>query len=243
MGDYAKVTGEPERLEAYTADMALTIAPARAAIEEYAEAVQAFNAASPNDLGTRIEDVSPSLSAELNVIAELDQAPAAFAFALRNLDRLDGWAGIRTGELEWFNALAKARLDLPYAADAEVLATAEGMLDNSWDCPWERSWLEDRAQSWGWWTGGGLGSATGTVTEIDKRMITRVAGYFRQSGRWVDPYVRWHRSTAPAMRAVASAGAWSRIAPWAKRLGYAHHRRAGNRPDRQGLERSHADHG
>lgn len=226
-GTSGNIRGDAERLETYTEEMELTIPVPRTAIEEYEKAVQAFNA-TPNDLGTTLEDLGPSLHAELDALRELDRAPAAFAFALRNLDQLtagDGrWTWMLTSDLEWFNALTQARLNMPDATDAEVIAAAQTLLDTSWDWPWEKKglggWAGERLASPFWWTDTAIEGATATVVEVDKHLITRVSGYYGRTGRRVDPYVRWHRGTADFMNRISAARIWAKIAPWTRRVGF-----------------------
>lgn len=227
----ANVRGDPDRLEWYTAEMEFVIPPIRCAIDAYVKAVARFNAADPNDLGTELEDLGPSLHAELDVLEELDKAPAAFAFALRHLDDLSPsdkwetwWRWVHVLDIAWFDALAQARLNMPHAREDEVVAAAKDLLDTSWEWPWQeksmRSWLTDRTTSPSWWTGTVIGSATDTVVQVDKHLIERISGYYRKSGRWVDPYVRWQRGTAGAMNRISSARGWAKAAPWARRLGF-----------------------
>lgn len=56
-------------------------------MRDYHGAIAAFNAAEPNDLGSHLEDLSGALEESLERLALLDELPAAFAAALRELDR------------------------------------------------------------------------------------------------------------------------------------------------------------
>jgi len=80
------ISADPARLEAYTEATVPAIARALAAVEAYREALAAFNAAEPNDLDSRLVDRSGALDATLQGLALLDELPAAFAAALRQLD-------------------------------------------------------------------------------------------------------------------------------------------------------------
>lgn len=139
-----RVQGDPARLEGYSRATLDTIAPTLAGVEEYSVAVQAFNAAEPNDLGTYLIDHGGSLQDDLDALGDLDAKPAAFAFALRQLDQGDGFfeslfriAGaalaalqgqeppaeppwLATSDMELFEALVEAKLGLPFASDQAV---------------------------------------------------------------------------------------------------------------------------
>lgn len=221
----ANVRGDPDRLEAYTDDALAALAPARDAVEDYADAAATFNTAGPNDLGSSLDDLAPSLRAELDLLEALDAAPAAFAFALRHLDELsvsDGWAWAHVGDLEWFEALTRARLDLPGASDQDVVDAARRSLDLSWEWPWSNgfaSWGQDRLTSPPWWATSSIGAATDSIKVVDEKLLQRVSGYQRGS-TWVASYPRWRGGTAELMNRVVTARTFSRIAPWARRVGW-----------------------
>lgn len=80
------IRADPARLEAYSEDTAPALARACDAVEAYREALTAFNAAEPNDLGSHLTDRSATIIAALQGLAALDELPAAFAAALRQLD-------------------------------------------------------------------------------------------------------------------------------------------------------------
>lgn len=85
MADEA-VRAEPARLEAYTEGTATRVDEALSALDRYRQAVATFNAATPNDLGTGLEDLSTGVEATLVALRVLDELPAAYASALRALD-------------------------------------------------------------------------------------------------------------------------------------------------------------
>ena len=221
----ANVRGDPDRLEAYTEDALAALEPARDAVEDYADAAAAFNAAGPNDLGSSLEDLGPSLRAELELLQALNAAPAAFAFALRHLDELsvsDGWAWMHVGDLEWFEALTGARLELPGASVQDVVAAAHRGLDPSWEWPWSNgfgNWGQDRLTSPPWWATSSIGAATDAIKVVDEKLLQRVSAHWRGS-TWVTSYPRWRAGSAPLMNRITTARTFSRLAPWARRVGW-----------------------
>jgi hypothetical protein len=58
------ITGDPARLEAYSQDTLPTIDPLASSIEGYGDALAAYNAAGPNDLGFQLSDRSAALLGE-----------------------------------------------------------------------------------------------------------------------------------------------------------------------------------
>lgn len=222
----ANIRGEPERLEAYTENTHASLPPAREAVQAYAATVAAFNAAGPNGLGSSVDDLGPSLQAELDLLEALDAAPAAFAFALRHLDALapseDPWAWMVVGDLEWFEALVIARLELPHAGDDQVVDAALVGLDASWTWPWSKgfaNWAEDRVTSPPWWATSSLGATTDSLNALDRSLLQRVSGYQR-GATWVEAYPRWRAGSAQLMNRIVSARRFSRIAPWVRRVGW-----------------------
>jgi len=115
-----RVAGEPDRLEAYTEATQKTIGPVRDSLDDYKAAINALLSAVPNDFGTAgVGDRGRRLASILDGLAELDAKPAAFAFALRQLDR-SGAQALSTLDTRMFHALAKARQDMPFAAPEDV---------------------------------------------------------------------------------------------------------------------------
>jgi uncharacterized protein YoxC len=122
-----RVRGNPERLEEYTEETRRTLGPLRLAIDEYAEAVRAFNHAS-NDLGASLADDSGHYHATVHRLERVDGGPAAFAWALRRLDRFvsgaPAGAVLSTTEVDLFHRLIDARLASPSGSDDMVWAQA-----------------------------------------------------------------------------------------------------------------------
>lgn len=81
-----RVQGVPELLDAYSDDTLSMLDRVRSALGDCREAVAAFNAAEPNDLGGRVADGSVDLLDVVDALEVLDRIPAAFAAALRELD-------------------------------------------------------------------------------------------------------------------------------------------------------------
>jgi len=107
-----QVRGDPSRLEAYTEATEPAVRASGVAVDDYDDAVDAFLTAGPNDLGTGgVLDRSPVVHLTLAALGRLDALPAAFAFALRELDA-DGAVRVTTN-LELFDALVAARIASP----------------------------------------------------------------------------------------------------------------------------------
>lgn len=103
----AQVRGDPDRLEEYTEATRPTLERTREALDAYRRAIVAFNAAWPNDLGTTLSDRSPEIEATLVELHALDETPAAFGAALRELDASGGV--ITVDEAAFRRELAKDR--------------------------------------------------------------------------------------------------------------------------------------
>ncbi|MDP8930013.1 MAG: polymorphic toxin type 17 domain-containing protein [Actinomycetota bacterium] len=116
----ARISGEPDRLEAYSRRTQAVIARQRESNAHYSQALNAFLAAQPNDLGDGgVPDRTATLETLVDGFEALDAKPAAFAFALRQLDDT-GPGRLSTLDAELFGALTDARLDMPFAADEDV---------------------------------------------------------------------------------------------------------------------------
>lgn len=109
------------------------MARAREAVAAYASALAAFNRAEPNDLGTQLDDHADGIEDALHRLAGLDALPAAYAFALRQLDHfvadLPGdrlW--LATSNSRLFDLLVEAYRTSPSNDTAAVLATADLLL-------------------------------------------------------------------------------------------------------------------
>jgi hypothetical protein len=114
------ISGDPRRLEAYTEDTQPLIPPVQRAVGAYRGALRAFHAA-PNDLGTTVVDRGDRVAERLRALRDLDGKPAAFAWALRQLDRRISFSGrLATGRLDLFDELVAARLALPHGDDDRV---------------------------------------------------------------------------------------------------------------------------
>ncbi|MGH8903065.1 MAG: lipid II-degrading bacteriocin [Egibacteraceae bacterium] len=115
-----RVAAEPDRLEAYTEATSRTLGPTRGSLDDYTAAIRAFLSAGPNDVGTAgVGDRGRRLGDILDGLAELDAKPAAFAFALRQLDR-SGAEQLSTVDTRMFEALVTARAVMPFAAPEDV---------------------------------------------------------------------------------------------------------------------------
>jgi hypothetical protein len=218
----SRVFGDPDRLEAFTAEVTPTIGPTHGAVDDAATAVAAFNRADPNDLGSSLTDLAPVVRADLDLLLELDQAPAAFAFALRNLDELrtDTWNRVRADDLARFEALVTARLRDPYGGRSRVLEAAHAELDTSIVFPWhdEGSWAADPTAPV-WWASTTIGAAERTVREVWDRFGVEVRGHYRGS-TWVDAHGRWRPGWAGRLNPrIGRADGWRRTLPWARRVG------------------------
>lgn len=211
------VRGDPERLEAYTEATELAIDRAIAAVEEYSRAIAAFNTARPNDLGTNLPDLGPQLLERLEVLREFNRRPAAFAFALRNLDRLGPlvpWyleAGI--ARRERVEALATAWLRDPDRPDAEIVSEAGGLLDRTLDWPWESG--DDHGPLF--WSSAAIGTATDTVVHVERRLVVPVREHVRANGTRVAAHWRWRPGHAQRLNPITQARTAGRLAPMARR--------------------------
>ena len=210
-----RVTGDPERLEAFTQDMLPLVDRAREAVEAYASALAAFNGAQPNHLGTHLGDLSPLVEANLDLLEEIDRAPEAFAFGLRHLE--DNPNRVRVGDERWFDALVRVRLQDP---DAGLDAAAD-TLDTSWRAPWEDGvvdWLLGTVSSPTFWAGTPIGAALSTVEEIDRRLVVQVGAHTR-AGSHVREHHRWKGGWADRMNRLSSANRVAKVAGPAKWTG------------------------
>jgi hypothetical protein len=215
----SRVFGDPDRLEAFTAEVTPTVPEARRAVEDYGAAVAAYVAAGPNDLGAGLEDLSRVIVPELDLLREVDQAPAAFAFALRNLDHLRGGIvdGVRITDMERFEALAAARLQHPDADPWAVIQTAEASVDESWILPWDDrySWSADPTSP-AWWTTTAIGTAQRTVRDVWRTWGVSVSEHYRGE-TFVGAHGRWRPGWADRLNpTIGSASSWRRALPYAR---------------------------
>jgi hypothetical protein len=218
----SRVFGDPERLEAYTAEVTPAVGEARGAVEDYRAAVLAFNAAGPNHLGNSLVDLARVVLPDLDHLDELDQAPAAFGFALRHVDQLRDGLGnrIQLTDLERFEALAAARMNDPHGAPAEVVAAASDSLEVGLRWPWgdEATWAADPTSAQ-WWATTALGATHTTIKETWRRLGVDVRSHYRGTTR-VDAHGRWLPGNADLLnRTIGQASSWQRSYRYARPLG------------------------
>ena len=122
------ITGDPDRLEQYTSMTLPALAPARTDAVDCGSLLAALRNA-PSSISFWVADYSGWIGNELSAIERVDRRPAAFGFALRQLDhfvvdmpRDRTWLG--TSDVELFNALVDARLAHPTDPDADVYKLA-----------------------------------------------------------------------------------------------------------------------
>lgn len=222
------ISGDAASLEGYTDDTALLVAFMRDAVADCDEVITRFNSARPNDLGNVIPDVTTLIDADLDLLAEIDRAPAAFAFALRNLDTLsfetDPWLRTHLTSQEWFDALSAAWLNDPLAPTDDLVADAQRLADTSINLPWDKGWgrwASEKVSDPLWWSTTAIGGAATSVDEVYKRLAVAVSGYYRGS-TYVAPHARWRPGLAARLNPVLGpASTWRCLAPWARRIGIA----------------------
>jgi hypothetical protein len=122
------IKGDPDRLEQYTSMTLPTLAPAQADAADYGTLVAALNNA-PSSMSFWVGNYSGWIGSELSAIERVDRRPAAFGFALRQLDRFVAdmprdrrW--LHTSDVELFDALVDARLAHPTDPDADIYRLA-----------------------------------------------------------------------------------------------------------------------
>src|SRR5437870_3128636 len=105
------IVGNPDALEDYTQRMQATLGPVRDSLFNYWVALTAFLSAEPNNFGDGgIASRSPRINQVIKDLEAFDAKPAAFAFALRQLDHFvpddpGGRAWLATNNLGLFDAL------------------------------------------------------------------------------------------------------------------------------------------
>lgn len=105
-----RISGDPERLESYTARTSALVARERDSIAEYSSALARFLVAEPNDFGDGgVVDRTAVLEGVVDGFEALDAQPEAFAFALRQLDA-SGADVLSTVDLAMFDSLVGQRL-------------------------------------------------------------------------------------------------------------------------------------
>lgn len=233
MGD--SVRGNPELLAAYSEDMLPQVGALRPLVEDHAAAVSAYNAASPNDLGSSVPDRSGAIDASLEALHRLDRLPAAFAEALRSVDRfgdglevLPDWFGYSGTRDERLLALTRARLEQPFATDAELMAAAKESLRHGVVWPWRDgvvAWLLEDLRSPTRWTDAAIGLGTSVVDSAgrptqQRGLVVPVRAHWNR-GNWIDAHYRWRPGYAPGMNRVTSANTAARWGPRIGRIGTA----------------------
>jgi hypothetical protein len=118
------IKGNPDRLEQYTTITLPTLPPTRTDAVLYGSITNALNNA-PSSINVGVNDYSAWIEAELDLAMRVDERPAAFAFALRQLDHFVADLPrdrpyLLTNDLELFNALVAGRLAHPGETDANV---------------------------------------------------------------------------------------------------------------------------
>ena len=105
-----RISGDPDRLESYTARTSVLVARERDSIAEYSRALARFLVAEPNDFGDGgIVDRTAVLEGVVDGFDVLDAQPEAFAFALRQLDQ-SGADVLSTVDMAGFDSLVGQRL-------------------------------------------------------------------------------------------------------------------------------------
>lgn len=90
-----RVWADVETLEAFEGEVAPTRQRLAEAAAEYQQALAAFRASEPNDLGgPQVVDLGEAVAGEVQRLEQLDQVPGRFAHPLRHADRwqADAWA-------------------------------------------------------------------------------------------------------------------------------------------------------
>ena len=105
-----RISGDPDRLESYTARTSVLVAQERDSTAEYSRALARFLVAEPNDFGDGgVVDRTAVLEGMVDGFEALDAQPEAFAFALRQLDR-SGADVLSTVDVAGFDSLVGQRL-------------------------------------------------------------------------------------------------------------------------------------
>jgi hypothetical protein len=154
--------GETEALEDFTRRTLPVLTDLIEALTGYRRALhEALDA--PSDLRVEVEDRSAEGEDLVQLLTSIDQLPAAFAFALRELDistvEYNGrLPGRMANDLPMLRALAYARVDHPYAGDDELRAIASATVAGTRDA--ETSPTADAPTHW---LDRGLNAAGGAV--------------------------------------------------------------------------------
>jgi hypothetical protein len=122
--------GDVDALEAFTAAALAIVADLRAAVADYRRALRELVGA-PSDLPVEVVDRTGEADDLVELLTGIDQLPAAFAFALRELDinRFEFSSMLGAGmsnDRRRLEALAFARVEHPHAPPAQLRAIAAG---------------------------------------------------------------------------------------------------------------------
>jgi hypothetical protein len=122
--------GDVAALEAFTSAALLVVADLRAAVTDYRRALRELVDA-PSDVPVEVVDRTGEAEDLVGLLAGIDQLPAAFAFALRELDinRSEFSSMLGAGmsnNRRRLEALAFARVEHPHATPAQLRAIATG---------------------------------------------------------------------------------------------------------------------
>jgi len=126
------ISGDPDRLEHFSATTLPTLPPAHYDASSYGTALRALVHA-PSTVNIGLSDFSAWIDSELSTLERVDHRPAAFAFALRQLDHFVAEnprdrTYLRTNDTELFDALVNARLSHPNSSDSDVYINAVSSL-------------------------------------------------------------------------------------------------------------------
>lgn len=129
------IRGDPARLEEYSARTLPTLSPLAAEVAGYRGQVDALLRA-PTDLDPGVWARSAWIDLEIDALRRIDARPAAFGFALRQLDRFVADSPRDrtyryTNDAELFNALVEAKLSAPDRPDDAVYRDALDRLTGS----------------------------------------------------------------------------------------------------------------
>lgn len=122
------ISGDPDRLEHFSALTLPALAALNDDIASYGSAMRALVNA-PSSVNIGIADRSAWITAERSILQRVDQRPAAFAFALRQLDHFvpenpRDRTYLYTNDSDLFDALVNARLAHPNSSDTSVYVSA-----------------------------------------------------------------------------------------------------------------------
>lgn len=131
-----RITADPDRLDVYAEEVAqLASITLTETADDYQAAIRAFNAAGPNDLGSRVPDRSEEVRDAVDDLLGLGRMMGGFAAALRQIDagsaaRMHGAAGLRSAPFDdGFATLVAANTAMPGATAAQAREFADTLRD------------------------------------------------------------------------------------------------------------------